>query len=187
MRFNFTIIKNTAATLFVVALLFMGCSKDQTDKIGAITHREKIPKLHATEITTVISDSGITRYRIYTKQWDIYDKAAEPYWDFPKGIHFERFNEDLTVDANIHANSAKYFDQKKLWVLRGKVRAINIKGEMFETERLFWSQAEQKIYSDTLIKITQATKVLTGVGFESNQDMTRYQISKPKGKLVVPE
>lgn len=187
--FSTTIIKNTAATFFVVALLFSGfsCSKEKPDKIKAVTNRAKVPKLHTTEVTTVISDSGITRYRIYTKLWDIFDKAPDPYWNFPKGIHLEKFNEDLTVDANLHANTAKYFDRRKVWELKGKVRAINIKGEMFETEHLFYNQMEQKIYSDTFIRITQRTKIMTGVGFESNQDMTKYHIMKLKGILAVEE
>lgn len=189
MKIPSILIKNLTATFIVVVLLIsgVGCKKDTPDKIGAVKNRTLIPKLHAQEVTTVISDSGITKYRIYTKQWDVYDKAAEPYWNFPKGLHFERFNEDLVVDANIHANRAKYFDRKRLWELRGKVKAINLMGEMFETEHLYWDQMQERIYSDTLIKVTQKTRIITGVGFESNQSMTKYSILKIKGIMLIPD
>ena len=181
------ILLNLTTALLVVVVLVgaSSCRKDKMDKIAAVTDRKAIPGLHANEITTVISDSGITRYRIYTKQWDIFDKATEPYWNFPKGIHFEKFNENLVIDANFHCNKARYYQNRKLWEFSGKVKAINLKGEMFETEKLFWNQNEQIIYSDSLVKVTQKTKILTGIGFESNQDMTRYHIKQLKGILAV--
>ena len=184
-----TIFKNLTATFIVVVLLFGGnsCKKDTPDTIAAVKNRKILPQLSAEKITTIISDSGITRYRIYTKQWDVYDKTSEPYWNFPKGVYFERFDDDLVVDASITANKAKYFQNKRLWDLRGKVRSVNIKGEMFETEHLYWDQLQHRIYSDTLIKITQKTKIITGIGFESNEEMTRYKILKLKGILAVEE
>ena len=174
--------------MVVVMLFFMiGCSKEKPEKIGAVVDRSKLPRLHATEITTVISDSGITRYRISAPRWDVYDKASQPYWEFPNGIHFERFDLNLKVDANIHSQYAKFNENEQLWELRGKVRATNLQGELFETEHLFWNQREEKIYSDTLIKVTQSSHIITGLGFESNQSMSRYQIKNPQGIFPVNE
>jgi LPS export ABC transporter protein LptC len=174
-------------TFAIFLLTVNACTKEEPLKIAAIKNRTYLPKLHATEITTLISDSGITRFRISTPQWDMYDKVVEPYWNFPKGIHFEKFNAEMKVDANIHSQYAKFKENEQLWELRGKVKATNLQGELFETELLFWNQSEERIYTDSLIKITQLTKVITGIGFESNQSMTRYTIRKPKGKIPVNE
>ena len=185
-----TILKNswkeTVAIVFLLFFVFSCVSNsDKADKIAAVTDRTKIPRLHATEITTVISDSGITRYRISASRWDIYDRAMPPYWEFPKGIHLERFDQSLKVDANIHSLYAKFNENEQLWELRGMVRAINLQGELFETEQLFWNQRQEKFYSDTLIKITQATRIITGIGFESNQTMSKYLIKRPQGIFPV--
>ena len=173
----------------IVFLLFfvISCSsnEEKAEKIAAVSDRTKIPRLHATEITTVISDSGITRYRISAPRWDIYDRAMPPYWEFPKGIHLERFDQTLKVDANIHSLYAKFNENEQIWELRGKVRAINLQGELFETEKLFWNQRLESFYSDTLIKITQATRIITGIGFESNQTMSKYMIKRPEGIFPV--
>lgn len=170
------------------AIVIVGCSsKDKPDKISAIKNRAVIPKLRATDITTVISDSGITRYRISTPRWDVYDKASQPYWEFPRGIHFERFDENLKVDANIHSKYAKYKQNEQVWELRGKVRLTNLQGELFETEQLFWDQRQERFYSDKLIKITRTSGITTGIGFESNQSMTKYQIKRPQGVFPVSE
>ena len=178
----------TTTLILVVVLFFMGaCKKNEPDKIEAIKDRSAIPIIHATEITTLISDSGVTRYRISAPNWDDFDKSSQPYWEFKDGIHLEKFNLDLKVDANIHSQYARFNKNDQLWELRGKVKATNLQGELFETEQLFWNQREERIYSDSLIKITQVSHIITGIGFESNQSMTKYLIKKPQGIFPVNE
>lgn len=176
--------RTTVWSVFVL-LFVCACSNDKPDKIGAIADRSKLPRLHATEITTVISDSGITRYRISAPSWDIYDRASQPYWEFPKGIHLERFDLNMKVDANINSKYAKFNENEQTWELRGKVKAINLEGELFETEQLYWNQRQERFYSDSLVKITQATRVITGIGFESDQTMSKYSIKRPQGIFPV--
>ena len=168
-------------------LFFVSCNKEKPAKIDAIVDRSALPKLHATEITTIISDSGITRYRISAPQWDVYDKASKPYWDFPSGIHFEKFDLNLKVDANIHSRYARFNENEQLWELRGKVRAMNLQGELFETEQLFWDQRGQRFYTDSLFKFTQVSHIITGIGFESDQSMSHYTIHKPQGIFPIVE
>ena len=183
------ILKNVATAILVVVVLFgaAACSKEEAPKLEAVKDRKKLPGLAATKITTVISDSGITRYRIYTDQWDVFDRAAEPYWNFPKGLHFERFDKRLNIDANFHSKTAKYYEYKKLWEFRGNVKAVNIKGEMFETDLLYWDQTQERIYSDKFIRVTQATRVITAYGFESDQSLTKYNFRNVEGIFALNE
>lgn len=181
--------KNIATVISTVAMLFMiiSCSKKHPDKIQAVTNRAEIPSLNATEITTVISDSGITRYRISAPEWLIYDKDQEPYWDFPTGILLEKFNADLSIDARVEGDYARYEEHPQIWELRGNVVALNQQGEQFETSQLFWNQKTERIYSDSTIKITRETSIIIGVGFESNQTMTHYTILNPQGIFPIQE
>ena len=180
-------INKTTLCCFFFLLLLVACSNDKPDKIGAVVDRTKLPKLHATEITTIISDSGITRYRITAPRWDVYDKSSQPYQEFPDGIYFEKFDANMKVDANIQSNYARFNENEQVWELRGKVKAMNIQGELFETQQLFWNQRQARFYSDSLIKITQATHIITGIGFESNETMTHYTIKKPQGVFPLNE
>ncbi len=174
----------TALVAVVVLFLAVACAEEKEAKISAVTDRVSFPLMSAYDITTVVSDSGITRFRMTAPKWDVYDKAAQPYWEFPKGIHIERFNIEFEVDANIHCNYAKFLENEQLWELKGNVRATNILGELFETEQLFWNQRDEKFYSDSLIKITQTTRIISGEGFDANQSMTLYTIRK--GQAVFP-
>ena len=177
----------TTALLVVVVLFEVSCSKEAPEKIDAVKDRKILPALSATKITTVISDSGITRYRIYTDKWDIYDRAAEPYWEFSKGIHFERFAENLTINATFSSSYARYYERKSLWEFKGKVKAINLEGVMFETELLYWDESADRIYSDKFIKITRPNMIITGVGFETDQSLTKWKILNPKGPIYIKE
>lgn len=173
--------------MVVVMCFIVSCSSIENEKIEAVIDRTSIPKLRATEITTIISDSGITRYRISTPQWDLYDKSAKPYWEFPMGIYCETFDHNLKVESNIRSNYAKFLNNEQLWELKGEVKMMNIKGELFETEHLFWNQRNEKLYSDSLVKITQKTHILNVLGFESNQQMTRYKFRKTTGIFPVED
>lgn len=156
-------------------------------KIAALKDRKALPGLVATKITTVVSDSGITRYRIYTDKWDVYDRAAEPYWEFKEGLHFEKFDENLVIDANFHSKYARYDEYKRLWEFKGDVKAVNLQGEMFETDLLYWDQKEQKIYSDQFIRVIQPTRIITAIGFESDESLSRYNFKNVQGIFAVNE
>lgn len=181
-------IKIFATTVFpaVVVLFLAACSKVEPEKIAAVD-RTNFPRMHAMDVTTVISDSGITKYRINTPQWDVFDRANRPYWEFRYGIHFERFNEKLKVDANIHADYAKFLEYEQLWELRGNVEATNIRGELFETELLYWDQRTERIYSDSLINVTQERYIITAIGFDSNQQLTEYQFRDIQATIPLNE
>jgi LPS export ABC transporter protein LptC len=176
---------------FVVLLIlsFFGCRAEKKEIIDAITDRAKTPMMHVDSVTTIVSDSGITRYRISAAVWEVYDRVQEPYWEFPQGVHFERFDLDLNVDANIQSQYAKFLQNQQLWELRHKVRATNIEGTLFVTEQLFWNQRTEKIYSDSLITITEPDgRIIIGEnGFEANQQLTKYMIKNSSGKIPVAE
>lgn len=59
------------------------------------------------------------------------------------------------------------------------------KGEKFDTDQLFWDQENKKIYSDKFIRIEGNDRILTGYGFESNQEMTEYRIFNNTGVFAV--
>lgn len=174
-------------TLLCTLALATACQHEKVEKINAVEHRDSIAGLEATNITTVISDSGITRYRIYAEKWDVYDEAKPPYWEFTKGVLFEQFDEQLNIDATFQADYAKYLEESKLWEFKGKVRAINLKGEMFETELMYWNQQTEKIYSDRFVKVTLPTEVITGKGFVADQTMKQWYMTTSQAVFEVDE
>lgn len=171
----------------VMLLLFPSCDGNKKVLGAAITERDSLPIMATYGVTSLISDSGVTRYRLNTDEWLVYDKKKPSYWAFEKGVYLEQFDSLLNIAASVKADTAYYYDREKLWKLVGNVDIKNLKGERFNTELLYWNQATQKIYSDKFIRIEQPDKIITGHGFDSNQQMTIYEIDNVEGIVYVDE
>lgn len=171
----------------VMFLLFPACSGQDKNLAAAITSRDSLPVMQTIGVESLISDSGVIRYKIIAEEWLIYDKTDPPYWAFEKGVYLEQFNEELVTEATIKADTAYYYDPKKLWELRGNVHIENLKGEKFDTELLFWNQKTERVYSEKKIRIEQSDKIITGQGFESNQQLTDYTIHSTEGIFYIEE
>ena len=190
-RSSYLLSKNISITIvlgtIVMLLLFPSCDGRKKVLGEAIKDRDSLPIMATYGVTTLISDSGVTRYRINTDEWLVYDKKQPPYWAFEKGIYLEQFDSLLNVDASIKADTAYYYNKEQLWKLIGHVDIKNLKGERFNTELLYWNQATQKVYSDKFIRIEQPDRIITGHGFDSNQQMTVYVIHNIEGIFYVDE
>lgn len=173
-----------AAVMFV---LFPACSGKDKKLAEAIAENDTLPSMKSLGVTTLISDSGITRYKIVAEEWLIYDKKNPPYWAFEKGVYLEKFDTLFRIDASIKADTAYYHEKKKLWELKGHVQILSQRGDKFQTDLLFWDEKKEKVYSDKFIQIEQEDKVIKGYGFESNQDLTEYEIKNTTGVFTVED
>lgn len=176
-----------ACWAIVMLLLFPSCASKKKELAEAILERDSLPGLKTLGVTTLVSDSGVTRYRVTTEEWLIFDKKNPPYWAFEKGVYLEKFDSLYQIDASIKADTAYFYERKKLWDLRGNVSVRSLKGEKFDTQQLFWDQKTQQVYSDKFIRIEQQDKIITGYGFESNQQMTKYVIRNTEGIFPVSD
>jgi len=170
-------------------LLFISCGGKKANLGEAITERDSLPMMTTYGVETYVSDSGITRYKVVTEKWEIYDKKNPSYWSFEKGVYLEKWDTLFNVDASIKADTAYYWDKKGLWKLIGNVHIENVIGDKFDTELLYWDEKAQKVYSDKYIEIVQPRRERTifGYGFESNQQMTKYAITNISGILYFDE
>lgn len=171
----------------VMFLLFPACSEKSDKGNIPVTNRDSLPVMRTTGVESFISDSGVIRYKIIAEEWIIYDRLDPPFWAFEKGIYLEQFNEEFAPEATIKADTAYYYDKKKLWELRSNVHIENQKQEKFDTDLLFWDEQKQEVYSDKRIRIEQADKVIVGYGFESNQQLTDYVIHNTEGIFYFEE
>lgn len=171
----------------MLLLFTASCGKEKTETVVVAFDPERTYTMKATDVSTLISDSGITRYRLKAKEWLVFGKAAEPHWYFPEGFYLEKFDTLFHAEASVKADTAYYYDKKGLWELIGNVEVESLQGERFETSQLFWNQKDERIYSDKYIRIEQADKIITGIGFESNQNMTQYKIFNSQGIFPVSE
>lgn len=171
----------------VMLLLFPSCGGNKKVTGEAITERDSMAMMQTLGVSTLISDSGVTRYRVNTEEWLVFDRKKPSYWAFEKGVYLEQFDSVFHVEASIKADTAYYYDKQRLWKLIGNVDIQNRKGERFNTELLYWDEAKQKVYSDKFIRIQQPDRIISGHGFDSNQQMTVYVIRNIEGIFYVDD
>ena len=182
---SLTIYITAAILVAVMFILFPACSGQMKKTAPAIIEGDSLPTMRSTGVETLVSDSGMIRYKVITEEWLIYSKRNPPFWAFEKGVYLEKFDSLFHIDASIKADTAYYYETKKLWELRQNVHIRSQKGEKFDTDQLFWDQENKKIYSDKFIRIEGNDRILTGYGFESNQEMTEYRIFNNTGVFAV--
>ena len=167
--------------------LLSACTGKKRPMTDAITNRDSVPVMITREVSTFVSDSGVVRYKIITAEWKVYDRLDPSHWSFERGIYLEKFDNELIIEATITADTAYYYDKQELWELRGNVHIENEQDEQFDTQLLFWNQKTKQVYSDQYIHIQQQKRVITGIGFTSNQDFTNYTIKQTQGIFPVKD
>ena len=168
----------------LLATMMMWSCEEQKEHIAPpIYERDSVSVMTTYGVNTLISDSGVIKYKIVTERWDVNTVKNPSRWTFEKGVFFEQFDEKLHVEAYIQADSAWYYDQKKLWHLRGRVRIRNNNGLLYESEELFWDGLRHELYSNVFSKVTTPERNMEGTYFLSDERMTHYTVSNSKGSF----
>lgn len=174
-----------ALTMAGLLVLSAACRDDERiGTAGSIDPRRR-PTMTTRNVSTLISDSGVTQYRIVSPLWHVYDECDTPRWIFPKGIYLQKFDPAFRVIATVAADSATYLTRTRLWRLDGHVEIRKMPRDLFMSERFFWDTRAHRMYSDTFIHIETETHMLEGIGFESNEHLTDYRIQRPQGIFPV--
>lgn len=171
--------------LILMPFLFMlSCAEEKEHIAPAIHDRDSVSVMTSYGVNTLISDSGVIKYRIVTERWDVNQIKNPSRWTFIKGIFMEQFDEKFHVQGYIQADTAWYYDQKKLWELRGRVRIRNVNGLIFNGEELFWDGITHEIYSNKFSRLITPDRTMEGTYFRSDERMTHYIVANSKGSFV---
>lgn len=161
----------------------ISCSDVKEHTAPPIYERDSVSMMTSYGVNTLISDSGVIKYRIVTERWDVNTVRIPSRWSFEKGVFFEQFDEQFHVQAYVQADSAWYYDQEKLWHLRGRVRIRNISGLIFESEELYWDGMKHELYSNVYSKVTTPERSMEGTYFLSDEQMRHYTVTNSKGSF----
>ena len=164
--------------------LLSACSEVHEHTASAIYPEDSVSMMTSYGVKTLISDSGVIRYRIVTERWDVNTVRQPSRWEFMKGVFFEQFDENFQVQAYIQADTAWYYDQQNLWKLRGRVHVRNVDGLIYTSEELFWDGRVHELYSNVYSRLVTPERTIEGTCFRSDEGMTHYTITNSKGSFV---
>lgn len=169
--------------LGLLAFLIIGCDEAVEHTAPAISDNDSVSMMTSYGVNMLISDSGIIKYRIVSERWDVNTVRQPSRWTFEKGVFFEQFDERFHVQAYVQADTAWYFDQQKLWKLRGRVRIRNVNGLIYTSEELYWDGQKHELYSNVFSKVVTPERTMEGTYFLSDERMAHYTVSNSKGSF----
>ena len=165
-------------------LVFLACQERQEHIAPAVNPKDSVSTMVTYGVNMLVSDSGMMKYRIVAECWEVNQAKNPSRWIFEKGLFLEQFEPKFHVEAYIQCDTAYYFDQEKLWELRGRVRVRNIEGLRFSSEELFWDQNKHELYSYKYSRLVTPDREMEGTYFRSDERMTKYTITNSKGSFV---
>ena len=155
---------------FLVFLLLASCEQPREHTAPAINERDSVSMMTTYGVNTLISDSGVIKYRIVTERWDVNTIKQPTRWTFERGIFLEQFDQKFHIEGYIYADTAWYYDQIKLWELRGRVRIRNVNGLVFRSEEKY-------------SKVITPERELEGTYFRSDEHMRHYEVTNSVGSF----
>lgn len=177
MKFRFAF-----ATILTLFFLLASCEGEKEHTAAAVNDNDSLPFMNAHGISTLISDSGVIRYKLVAEEWHIFNTTNPPTWSFQKGFFMERYDEKMNIDLYVQADTA-YLHEQRTWELRGRVVVKNMQGTLFMTEELFWDMDEHNMWNHMPMDIIMPDRELHGTDFRSNEQMTNYFVTNSVGAL----
>ena len=177
----------TSLLLFVVLSVLCACSEQKEHTADAINPEDSVSVMISYGINTLVSDSGIMKYRIVAEKWEINEIKNPPRWFFPRGLFMEQFDEKFHVETYIQADTAYNYTQQKLWHLIGNVRVKTVDGLRFWSEELWWDQNRHELYSNLYSHVVTPEREIEGAYFTSDEHMRHYKVTNTKGNFIREE
>lgn len=142
------------------------------------------PDRESWNTTILLSDSTWTRARIQIGRARQYQGRLETLLD--SGVIARFYAQDGGLNATLVSDSARIDDRTKNMTAYGRVHAVSIKRRIVvTTDTLHFDNAGRRFYSNAPVRVVDSVRhwVIEGVGFQSDEAMTNYSITKIIGKV----
>ena len=181
--------ENKAYFLFLTLFLltFFSCKQD-IEKINALMTTMELPDQSGKDIELHYSEEGTLKRIFKTPEMERYNiNENDFYLLFPQGIEVYIYNDSVQLESTITAGYAEYHSETDIWEVRNNVIAKRIStGDQLNTEKLFWDQKKDLLYSDVFTKIKNEDGTFIGEeGFEADENMEYYSLKGASGTVNV--
>jgi LPS export ABC transporter protein LptC len=140
----------------------------------------------AEKVTIEYTDSGFLKARIFSPILVAVKQPNNPYVEMKKGLKVDFYSIKGDIQSYLTADYAISYPNKKVIVVQRDVEILNTKGEVLNTEELRWDQVKGRIYTNKPVKITTKDQIITGIGLESNQSFSDWEILNVVASINVP-
>ena len=138
------------------------------------------------EVEILYSDSALVRVQIEAPLLHRYDELEQPRNEFPEGVLVKFFDANRRVSSQLTAKYAIQYDNQKEITVQDSVVLTSAGGKKLETEQLIWDERDERIYSTKWVRVSRPGEIVTGYGFESDQEFDEWKINSITGRILTP-
>lgn len=174
------------AAIFIVAMFF-SCGND-IKEVEDFLAEKNLPIGVAKNVYLIHTDSGKIKTKLISPiMYDFSNRKSHPYSEFPQGIKIVILDEKgdsviLTADYSINFNNTSISEVKKNVVVINHADKTKL-----TTNQLFWDANEHYIYTEKNFTLITKTDTIYGIGFESNEDLSKVNMKSVHGTIYVKE
>jgi len=168
----------------LTALLLSACEND-INKVKAIAAADATkPIQRTTGVTMTISDKGIVKAQLISPLLIEYATKKNPYQVMPNGVRVILYNDSLTTDGNIVADTGYYYAEKSLVVFKKNVVATRKDGATYKSEELIWDTGKKQYYSNQRVVMTKPNgDVMNATSFVSDDKLLHPVFQNATGAI----
>jgi len=168
--------------MIMALFLFPACREQETEAIDF--EHTPVQVVHDLNILQSEGGEAVMRMRAPLMQkFDFFkDSTQQSYELYPEGFFVDAYTENGELETTIVSREAKHITTqgRESWSAFGDVVITNhIKGEMMETDTIYWNKEEKQIYTDCYVRLTSDSGLMQGFGMTSDERARNSVILRP--------
>lgn len=167
--------------MFLTTIFSCTVKEEEREKFA----KKNFPAEEGKEISLLYTENGIKTTEIRAGRMIRYEKP-ENALELKDGVTVLFYDSLGKISAEWNAMHATHYPDKGLLIAKKNIVLTDyVENKKMETEELSWNEKTGKIHSDAFVTITTKDEIITGEGFEAEQDFSRYKIKKIKGNVKI--
>ena len=156
----------------LLGFLAVGCSEEP----GTITFEGgPLPDEVFTDFVTQESDSGLVKWQLNAPRASKFKKRNLVVLEKPV-IKF--YDDAGALQTTLRSDSGEYYDDSRSMLAFGNVVVVSVANDVLETDSLMWNNDDDRIVSNSFVKLTRGRDVVTGYGLECDQNLSSVNIKR---------
>ena len=99
----------------------------------------------------------------------------------------EFFDNEGNIQTKLNSDAGEYSEENGDMLAYGNVIVRSVEGDVLETDSLMWVNTEDKIVSNSFVKLTRGRDVITGYGLECEPDLNSVDIKRDVKATIVDQ
>ena len=166
--------------VLAIVCLFYGCGEKILPSVSSSVDSQTLPQQESWNSTITVSDSGRISAIILAGYIRVTELSHQT--EMSQGVKVRFFNRDGKQTSILTSDEGTVDETNDNLEARKNVIVVSSDSSRMKTEKLFWDNQRQLIYTPEYVHIATVKEKLQGHGFESDQSLKNYRIFQVTGQ-----